>query len=234
MADFYFPTLAKLIGEGASKGLTDKIFASQEPDKLRSVLQALEDSYGPHDIPAGLVDQIIDLYTAEVKDGLFAAIDATYGAGPEGGVPTKQALKDLIFKEAAGADRASGILTSDSGLIPGKLEEISKAITKAYGNKPVPPTMLDSIAAAWDTFTPADGLKGESKRPSRLPIKPKRKSSAAAPTPASSPSSITAAPTSSASTTAILKALPSTPCPATTMWYSTTCSRRRLSTWASA
>ena len=82
MADFYFPTLVKLIGEGASKGLTDKIFASQEPDKLRSVLQALEDSYGPHDIPAGLVAQIIDLYTAEVKDGVLQALDGQLCRGP--------------------------------------------------------------------------------------------------------------------------------------------------------
>ena len=82
MADYYFPTLVKLIGEGASKGLTDKIFASRRARQAAiAVLQALEDSYGPHDIPAGLVDQIIDLYTAEVKDGLLAAIDATYGGG---------------------------------------------------------------------------------------------------------------------------------------------------------
>lgn len=153
MADFYFPTLEKLIGYPANpdpkaEGLTDKIFASGEPDKLRALLQALEDSYGPHDIPAGLVGQIIDLYVAEVKDAVLLAVDDHHGPDADG-IPSADFLKKLIFDDH-GADPDTGILTSNSGLFPGKLEEIRKAITEAYGDNPVPPTMFDAIANAWD------------------------------------------------------------------------------------
>ncbi|CAM5793933.1 LEPR-XLL domain-containing protein [Rhizobacter fulvus] len=152
MADFYFPTLPKLVGKDAPapkdvvEGLTDKIFNSEEPDKLRAVLQALEDSYGPHDIPAGLVHTLIGLYTAAVQTGVLAAIDANPGGA---GTPSAAAVKTLV----------TGLLATDTGQFPGKLEEIAKAITAAYGVKPLPPLLLDAIGAAWDAV--GDPLKAQ-------------------------------------------------------------------------
>ncbi|MCH5374711.1 MAG: hypothetical protein JJ992_12105, partial [Planctomycetes bacterium] len=159
MADFYFPTEVKLIGDAASDGLTDKIFASGEPDKLRSVLQALEDSYGPHDIPPGLIEQIIDLYVNEVGQNVLDAVHDNYdGSDPD--APSEASLLMLLLDDHGDADphNDTGILASNSR---SKLDEIRKAITKAYGDAMVPPTMLDAIANAWDTFTPPGGLKAD-------------------------------------------------------------------------
>jgi Ca2+-binding RTX toxin-like protein len=157
MADFYFPTLLKLVGKDNAvpanvvEGLTDTIFDSEEPDKLRAVLQVLEDAYGPHTIPAGLVDQIIDLYTAAVKSGLLVAVANNHG--PDiAGQPTTAQVQKIIYDDKGTPDTAddTGILTTSSGLFPGKLDEIRKTITEAYGNNAVPPLLLDAIATAWD------------------------------------------------------------------------------------
>ena len=72
----------------------------------------------------------------------------------------EQSIKDrkkLIYDDKGTATSAddTGILTTDTGQFPGKLEEIYKAITLAYGTKPIPPTLLDKIGAAWDLPTPA-------------------------------------------------------------------------------
>ena len=93
MADFYFPTLEKLMGGTVNgktvDGLTDKIFASEEPDKLRAVLQALEDAYGPHAVVknvvtvdganatlAALQAKIVGAYTQAVRTGVLAVVDS--------------------------------------------------------------------------------------------------------------------------------------------------------------
>ena len=49
MADSYVPMKDKL------DALIDKYFFSGEADKLAAIRQAIEDAYGPHDLPAGMI-----------------------------------------------------------------------------------------------------------------------------------------------------------------------------------
>src|SRR5262249_45443064 len=148
MADYYFPLLEKLVGDDTPgqevAGLTDKIFASQEPDKLRAVLQALEDAYGPHAVAANVVkidgqpktldklyEKIVDAYTDAVRTGVLTAITAE-----------SPAIKT----------RVTAILDDTiTGLFPGKLEEIVQAIKLAYGVTPLPGDLINNINKAWDT-----------------------------------------------------------------------------------
>jgi Ca2+-binding RTX toxin-like protein/outer membrane protein OmpA-like peptidoglycan-associated protein len=153
MADYYFPLLAKLTGGVVNSknvdGLTDKIFASQEPDKLRAVLQALEDSYGPHAVANvvhvdgadktldKLYEKIVEAYTDAVHDGVMTAVNAE-----------TQAIKD----------RVESILgDATTGLFPGKLEEIVQAIKLAYGVTPLPGDLINNVNKAWDTVGTVKG-----------------------------------------------------------------------------
>jgi Ca2+-binding RTX toxin-like protein len=142
MADYYFPTLVKLVGGPGSEGLTDRILASGDPDKLRTLLQAIEDAYGPHDIPDGLVNDIIGRFTSAVGGLVITAIQNEYVADPE--APTLTELEDLVNEILASETRS-------------KLDEIRTAIDDAYGDVPIPGTMFDAIIAAWNAFGP--GLK---------------------------------------------------------------------------
>ncbi len=165
MADYYFPLVEKLVG-GVVKGktvdgLTDRIFASQEPDKLRSVLQALEDAYGPHAVEnvvnidgeavplAELYKQIVKAYTDAVRVAVLAAIDAEVKP-----IPGNAGLPDQI------KDRVTAILDdTTTGLFPGKLEEIVQAIKLAYGDATLPGNLINKVNQAWETFAdPADPL----------------------------------------------------------------------------
>src|SRR5262249_4266260 len=94
MGAFYFPSQVQLTGNASNDGLTDKIFKSGEPDKLAALLQAIEDAYGPHDIPAGTMDALITLFANHVRGPLKGAIDSTYAV--VAGAPTKDELKDII------------------------------------------------------------------------------------------------------------------------------------------
>ena len=58
MADAYFPLQSKL------DGLVSKYFNSGEADKLGAILQAVQDAYGPHDVPTGMVGAITTAYEA--------------------------------------------------------------------------------------------------------------------------------------------------------------------------
>ncbi|QSA97859.1 OmpA family protein [Methylococcus sp. EFPC2] len=142
MADFYFPTLEKLIGNDAdptSQGIVDRIFHSGEPDKLGAVLQALEDAYGPHDIPAGLVEQLIDKFQAAVQQPVLNAIDTANAAAQQKLDATQLAALHL---------RVTEIFDSKTYR---KLDEIRTAITKAYeaAQIQVPPTLRDAVTNAY-------------------------------------------------------------------------------------
>lgn len=145
MADYYFPTPVRLIGDNAdptSSGLTDRIFASEDPDKLRAVLQALEDAYGPH-APNG------ELVTVDGASGDLAALERkiieTYVAFVRANVLT------ALTGQAQGLiDDVTDILDSTTGLFPGKLEELTKAIANFFGESPVPGTLLTAVSDAWD------------------------------------------------------------------------------------
>src|SRR4029450_8124587 len=132
-------------GEHA-KGLTDKIFASQEPDKLRAVLQALEDAYGPHAVtkkPGKTDATLADLQAKIVK----AYTDAVRGDEDHG-------VLGAVKNESSNIKtRVTEILDSTTGLFPGKLEEIVQAIKLAYGTNALPGTLINNINKAWDTFS---------------------------------------------------------------------------------
>ncbi len=155
MADYYFPLVEKLVGDDTPgqevAGLTDKIFASQEPDKLRAVLQALEDAYGPHavanvvNVDGGpktldkLYEKIVKAYTDAVRTGVLAAVNA---------------------ESAEIRTRVTAILDDKTtGLFPGKLEEIVQAIKLAYGVIPLPGDLINNVNKAWDTVPGT--LKGD-------------------------------------------------------------------------
>jgi Ca2+-binding RTX toxin-like protein/outer membrane protein OmpA-like peptidoglycan-associated protein len=164
MADYYFPTLVKLIGahfdkvtgelvgvDPASgqqaKGLTDKIFDSQEPDKLRAVLQALEDAYGPHAIVKDVVT-VAGVTDATLKD-LQEKIVGAYTQAVRGGVLNAVSAESVAIKQ-----RVTAILDdTTTGLFPGKLEEIVQAIKLAYGTTPLPGSLINNINKAWNTFS---------------------------------------------------------------------------------
>jgi Ca2+-binding RTX toxin-like protein len=85
MADSYFPSEAKLLN------LIQKIFDSGEPDKLAAMRQAINDAYGPHSVPTGMIGDLTRAYYDGKLNELKQAIQAN-----EPDPQVEQDLKDLV------------------------------------------------------------------------------------------------------------------------------------------
>jgi outer membrane protein OmpA-like peptidoglycan-associated protein/Ca2+-binding RTX toxin-like protein len=151
MADYYFPDIVKLVGSDEpgkeSKGITDRILVSGEPDKLGAILQALTDAYGPHDMPNGLLAALIQRYQDEVQDGpngVLQAIDTANNAVPPAQKKLTQEQLDGLHTEV--------VKIFDSNTSFFKLEEIRGKIRSAYeaAEAPLPGTILDKVKNAYD------------------------------------------------------------------------------------
>ena len=130
MADYYFPTEVKLIGDAEQRRADRQIFDSGEPDKLRALLQALEDAYGPHDIPAGL-DRASSSTCSPTQVTATAERAITAPRARTSPATTAATLKDIIDADLRPGDPRQAQTTirassTRAAACPSKLDEIRR------------------------------------------------------------------------------------------------------------
>jgi Ca2+-binding RTX toxin-like protein len=134
MADYYFPTLARL------HALITKIFNSDKPEKLDLMKEGVTNVYGVYGVPDGMLDDL-EAANQNSLNQLKQAITGKY---------VEEVLTRII-------DAVERIFASDE---PGKLDAMKAAITAVYGKTPVPADMFDELDDAFAS-DPGDlaGLK---------------------------------------------------------------------------
>ena len=131
MADSYFPSLTFKLNP-----LIDRFYSATQADRLAGMLQAIEDAYGPHDVPPGMRRALTD----EFQEGLEPLLQQA--------LVNNQVVDPLLSELNA---KITEVLASDAD---SKLDAMKLAITAAYGSNTIPANLFNDLTAAYQPTDP--------------------------------------------------------------------------------